>query len=106
MIDVFQAHRPRDSVFTLDRRKAGQEDAAIVLALDESVNRIAISGNRREARFAMLVAHGLGFANALRAAPGGLAPRGFGVIHPKSDIAHAIAMQPGMLGDRVFGRER
>jgi hypothetical protein len=54
----------------------------------------------------MLVAQRLRLAHAARAAPGGLAPSRFRVVHPQRDIAHAIAVQPHVLGDRMLGRQR
>ena len=55
---------------------------------------------------AVLVAQRLGLAHAARAARGGLAPGRFGVVHPQGDVAHAVAVQPDVIGDRMIGRQR
>ena len=93
-------------VFGCPRREAGQEGAAIVAPLDESVDGVAVGGDGRDAHFAVLVAQGLRLAHAARAAAGGLAPGRFGIVHPQRDIAHAVAVQADVLGDGMIGRER
>ena len=101
-----QAHGPRHAVFGGHGYEPGQEDAAVVAALDEGVDGVAVGGDGGDAHFAVLVAEGLGLADAARAAAGGLAPGGFGVVHPQRDVADAVAVQADVLGDRVVGLQR
>ena len=96
----------RQGVLSSHGFESGQERAPVIAAFDEAVNGVAVDADRRHTHFARAVAQGLGLADAARAAAGGGAPRGLGIVHPQRDIAHAIAVQPDMRGDFAIGLQR
>ncbi len=102
----FRSGRARNPVGTLDGAEAGQERSFISAALDEGVNRVAISGDGRHADFARLIAHSERLSHAARAALGGFAIRRRGIVDGQGDVAYAVAMDADMIADGMIGRKR
>ena len=80
----------RQAIFRVYRDKAGEKRAAVIGALDEGVDGVAVRSDRGEARFALIVADRFRFADAARPATGRLAPRRLGVVNPEGDVANTV----------------
>ena len=106
MIDVLQAHRPGNTILSLDGGITRQKSPAIIAPLYEGMDGVSVSGDRGDARFAILIAKRLRFADAVRAPAGGGSPGRLGVVHPQGNVMHAVAVQPDQFGGDVVGPER
>src|SRR5579875_767011 len=78
----------------------------IVAALNEGMDRIAISGDRSEARRAARIAQQLWRRDAASAPRGRLLPRFLRVVYPQRDIVHAISMPNDVAHDGMIGSHR
>src|SRR6202034_2596612 len=83
VVDMQQACGARDRVVAVGGAEAGQESAVVILALDERVKRVAVSGNHRDSNTAVLVFPHRRLLDAARAATCSLAISGLRVIYPK-----------------------
>src|ERR1700736_5941228 len=84
VIDVFQAHRPRHTVFAFNRPKSWQKNAAVVLALNKRMDRITVRGDGGNSNLPVLVFECGRFLHATSAAPRSFNVRRLGVVHPES----------------------
>ena len=70
------------------------------------MNGVAVRGDAGNFHLAVFVFEHGGLQDSARAALGGFAIGGFGIVHPQSDLANTITMQLDVLGDGALGLER
>ena len=79
VVDGCQADGAGDRV-VVDGLISGKKRAEVLIALDEGVDGIAISGDRREFDAAEFIFKLMALVDAARGAPGGFAPGEFGIV--------------------------
>src|SRR5437868_11815581 len=105
MVDVHEADALRLTA-TRERHEAGHELSLVVSALDEAMNRFAVGANARDHHFALLVHQRFGLGDGLRAALDGETESFSGIVHPKRDVLHAIAVFVDVRRDVTVRPER
>src|SRR5215213_1653645 len=100
MIDIAEARQPR-AHSTLDSLVSGQERAAISVALDKRVDRIAIGSDCGFNETAALVAQDGWLHDGLGAIPHCVFKDGSGVIDREGDISNAVAMQSNVFRNAI-----
>ncbi len=80
---------------------AGQERAAVVLALDEQVLGVAVGGDRGELHAPVLVLGPVRGHDPARAVRDGVLVGGRGVRNAQRDLVHAVAVAGVVIGDLV-----
>ena len=105
VIDVQQAHRARLRVLG-HRAEAGKKWPVVILALDESVDSLAVGGDARHHHRAVVVLLLKGLANTLSAALRRLAPGIARIVHPQRHVLHPVAMLQDMGRDLALRVQR
>src|SRR5450755_2434088 len=72
VVDILQPHRPRHWIVAFHGPEARQKDTAVVLALNKSMQRVAVGGDGRNSNLTMLVIERRGFLHPACPASGGL----------------------------------
>ena len=102
VVDVQQADGARDVILRRRRDSRGGR-AAVVLALDEGVEGVAVGGDGGDDGAAVLVGGFGGLDDASGAAAGGFEPALAGIVDPKRDGVDAIAVERDVVCDGVAG---
>src|SRR3972149_4148044 len=102
MVHPLEPHRLS---FFRDRLLARRKSPVVVVPLDESVNRIAISPNRRTLDGPVLVLQNLRRLDTLRPAFHRLLESPLRILHPHSNIRHAIPVGDHEAGDGMVRHE-
>src|SRR5256714_11397743 len=105
MIDILESDSVRVAA-TGERNEPGHENALVVLALDQTVNGLAVGANSRYHNFAVLVAERLRLVRSLSTALNGQLERRARVVDPKRDVFHAVAGLVDVTGNLAVGPKR
>src|SRR4029077_6123620 len=86
--------------------EAGHENTAVILALNEKMDGIAISMEATHDQLPVAIGQSHRFEEALASAAGSFLPGGGGVFHLQSDRFHTVAMFGDVVRDGIVRAQR